>query len=233
MSSRVLVVSKNLRLREQFVHWLNEAGHPCLVCADFRSARQELDVTIPELLITDVRLDAFNGLHLVIWTRAQGMPTKSILIGEPDFVLQREADREGAVYLSPPFQQQEFMVTVASILARYHPIRRSPRKAVRLDAVIDGIEVSVVNLSYEGLGIEIPEQESRILPMFFTLNLPGVPIACRLQRVWIRKSPTSPRSLRCGAVLPMPDSDVASPWRHLVDTIPSPLAVVSQAAVKE
>ena len=66
-------------------------------CSDFQTARLRLLVHPPDLLVTNLRLQAYNGLHLV--HLAAGMPTRCIAFGdEDDLVLAREVQAAGAFY---------------------------------------------------------------------------------------------------------------------------------------
>lgn len=232
MLPRILVVTNNRDLRDAVTRWLSAAGYSVVSATDFKSARRELDTLHPELLISDVKLEAYNGLHLVIWIRGRGLSTRSVLIGEPDFVLQREADREGATFLSPPLREADLLAVVASILSRYYPARRSPRKQVTLDAMVDGVPASVIDLSYEGLRLELRDAESLILPHFFTVRLSEYQIACRLQRVWTGRLAGAPGVLRCGATFPRQDSPSSDAWRDLVDAVPGSMLPAAQSTAR-
>lgn len=232
MLPRALVVTSNRDLRDEVMRWLLAAGYSAVPATDFKSARQELDTLHPELLISDVKLEAYNGLHLVIWIRGRGLSTRAVLIGEPDSVLQREAEREGAAFLSPPLQEAELLSVVSSILTRFRPARRSPRKQVTLDATVDGVPASVTDLSYEGLRIELSDAESIILPHFFTVRLPEFQIACRLQRVWTGRPAGAPGVLRCGAVFPRHDSPGPDVWRDLVDALPGSMLTIARSTAR-
>jgi DNA-binding NtrC family response regulator len=66
-------------------------------CADFRTARARLVAKPPDLLVTNIRLERFNGLHLVYV--AAGSPTRCLVYArEHDPVLAREALAAGAFY---------------------------------------------------------------------------------------------------------------------------------------
>lgn len=66
-------------------------------CADFRAARARLVTRPPDLLITNLRLEQYNGLHLVCLTA--GTQTRSIVYStHHDLVLAREAQNIGAFY---------------------------------------------------------------------------------------------------------------------------------------
>ena len=65
--------------------------------ADFQAARTRLLVKPPDLLVTNLRLEAYNGLHLV--HLAAELPTRCIAYGEDhDLVLAREVQAAGAFY---------------------------------------------------------------------------------------------------------------------------------------
>jgi DNA-binding response OmpR family regulator len=221
-SRRVLVVSKNYHQRDQLVRWLASDGYEPVAVGEFKEARHELDTHSPDLLVADVKLDAYNGLHLAIWGRGKGLSTRTILIGEPDLVLQKEAERERAAYLTPPLEQKAFLAAVASLLSSYNPARRSPRKRVLLEAQVDGVRASLVDLSYEGLRLEVRNAEAITLPSFFTVHVPAHDMACRVQRVWMGRPSSARDILWCGAVLPGLSQDAAATasWRHFVDAVP-------------
>jgi len=66
-------------------------------CADFRAARARLVARPPDLLVTNIRLERFNGLHLVYV--AAGSPTRCLVyVTEHDPVLAREVLAAGAFY---------------------------------------------------------------------------------------------------------------------------------------
>jgi PleD family two-component response regulator len=66
-------------------------------CSDFRVARARLLARPPDLLVTNLRLERFNGLHLVYLTR--GTRTRSIVYStQHDMGLAREARAAGASY---------------------------------------------------------------------------------------------------------------------------------------
>jgi DNA-binding NtrC family response regulator len=68
-------------------------------CTDFRSARARLVAKPPDLLVTNIRLERFNGLHLVYV--AAGHPTRCLVYAtEHDPVLAREVLAAGAFYES-------------------------------------------------------------------------------------------------------------------------------------
>jgi response regulator of citrate/malate metabolism len=68
-------------------------------CSDFRTARRQLFQHPPDLLVTNVYLQEFNGLHLVHLAATAALKTRSIVYAkELDLGLAREAQAAGAFY---------------------------------------------------------------------------------------------------------------------------------------
>lgn len=66
-------------------------------CAEFQGARTRLLTNPPDALVTNLRLQAYNGLHLVLLAAATS--TRCLVYAEPDdLILAREAQRLGAFY---------------------------------------------------------------------------------------------------------------------------------------
>ena len=59
---------------------MREAGYGVTATADFQEAKRLLDAHGPDLLIADVRLGPFNGLHLVIRTHFRYPVFRAILL---------------------------------------------------------------------------------------------------------------------------------------------------------
>jgi DNA-binding NtrC family response regulator len=68
---------------------------------DFRSARTHLFSKRYDWLVTNIRLDAYNGLHLVHLAETARLPIRSLVYADRrDLVLAREAQQAGAFYES-------------------------------------------------------------------------------------------------------------------------------------
>jgi DNA-binding NtrC family response regulator len=99
---RVLVVAPSAQVASTVLTVLSSAGFQAARLTDFRDAREALDADPPDLLITEVRLGAYNGLHLAIRARGRGLPTPIIVVGPSDAILEAEARRQEAFYLESP-----------------------------------------------------------------------------------------------------------------------------------
>ncbi len=99
---RVLAVDSHKKwldaLRERWTHMAEVE-----VCTEFSIARARLfEVPPPDLLVTNLRLGPFNGLHLVFLAQSANLPTTCLTYGAQtnptDVALAREAQLAGAFY---------------------------------------------------------------------------------------------------------------------------------------
>ena len=68
-------------------------------CHDFLSARSQLLSSAPDILVTNLRLGEYNGLHLVLLAASDRGATRSIIYSDrPDPYLIREARALGAFF---------------------------------------------------------------------------------------------------------------------------------------
>jgi DNA-binding NtrC family response regulator len=101
---RILIVDDDLPLLDALERALRQAGQRAVVAlSTFADARRILHDNRFDVLITDVRLGAFNGLQLAVLARDQYPDIQLIVFsGFDDPVLRQEAEQLGAVYLVKP-----------------------------------------------------------------------------------------------------------------------------------
>ena len=215
-AERILLVAPSERLASTIGPRLEAAGYEVVRQPEFVEARAALH-TRPDLVITEIKLGPYNGLHLAILAGSSGTP--AIVIGDPDAVLQGEAERQGAAYLTSPVDLDHLIVVVGDLLTAAGHKRRSPRKRVpELDALVDNTHVRVFDVSHEGMRIEAVGGGDT-LPATFIIRLPMFDFQCRVERVWISPAQKGDGTW-CGATLSPSDIDTALAWRALVDKLP-------------
>lgn len=74
------------------------AGFRVLPLSDFTAARHELYACRPEVLVANVRLGAFNGIHLAYLAKINNPETRALIYGEYDRMLAGEVQSAGAFY---------------------------------------------------------------------------------------------------------------------------------------
>lgn len=98
---------------------LGAAGFTVIGAATYKEALPLLLAATPSLLITEVRLGAYNGLQLAIRGRAE-RPGIALIVasGFHDAVLQRESEQFGATFVEKPVTPEELFAAVQRTLAR-------------------------------------------------------------------------------------------------------------------
>jgi DNA-binding NtrC family response regulator len=96
----VLLVDPDEAVRTGLGRILAAAGHAVVICRGFEEGRRYLETQIPHAIVTDVRLGAFNGLHLVSLAK-QKAPTIAAVVysGHEDSGIGSDAVMQGATYL--------------------------------------------------------------------------------------------------------------------------------------
>jgi DNA-binding NtrC family response regulator len=114
----VLVVDDDRQVLKYLTELLREAGFDTMTCERFTDAKAILQTTRPDLLLTDIRLGAYNGLQLAIFaqTRHPGIPIV-VLTGYEDPTLRKEAIASGATFLVKPVRREELLGKIDAALA--------------------------------------------------------------------------------------------------------------------
>jgi DNA-binding response OmpR family regulator len=85
---------------------------------DFQLAKERLKTGLVDVLITDVRLGAFNGLQLVVRAKATSPDVVAVVLtGFDDQVLHQEAVGVGAHFLLKPIRVEQLL----QLLNAVHP----------------------------------------------------------------------------------------------------------------
>jgi len=98
-SPRAILVEPDHDYASRLVTSARSVGWDTVVHDTFAEARQALAKATPDVLVSNIRLGAFNGIQLAYLTRASA-PGAGIILYSPidDHVLVREARNAGAFY---------------------------------------------------------------------------------------------------------------------------------------
>jgi DNA-binding response OmpR family regulator len=216
---QVLIVDDDRPWLEAVSELVRRAGHEVSSAASFNEAVQLLGRLRPDLLITDVRLGEYNGLYLVVRSRATHPSMASIVVsGFPDEVLEREAKHYGArAFLIKPVAAATLLALIDEIDAERRR-RKWPRKdlPVGLDVLVNGAPARIVNVSYGGFRLEV--EPAVDLGDALDVRLPDVGLELRAAPVWKRPTPTTTGQLYGAMVLEMP-AEARARWQGLVDSV--------------
>jgi DNA-binding NtrC family response regulator len=129
----LLIVAPSPALAENLISWVVPEGYRPSVATTFQSANRHLR-THPQVLITQVRLHEYNGLHLALNARKAGIP--AVVVGDADSVLARDAEQVGATFISRDELDREQILTLLQNLVPDNPHRRDGDDAPAPPAVI-------------------------------------------------------------------------------------------------
>ena len=122
MPHTILIVEDDLTALRALAAILAREGYDTIQASAFEDAKRLLDDLLPDLLIVDVRLGAFNGLQLLLRHRFRRPDGAALVMtGFPDAVLETEARRQGAAFLLKPVEPAELLRRIAELLQRVRP----------------------------------------------------------------------------------------------------------------
>lgn len=200
--------------RAAFLEWLSLAGYEPIPMLDIDSVGRDLSSRPIEALIADVSLVSAAELPRIVKTLGVNRPL--VLVGNPEDAIE-DVPRDAA-WIDRPVTRDTFLLSVALALAEGRPARRSPRKLVpRLMSSIDGVSSKVVDVSAEGVRLEITGASPSSLPPYFTLRVPGFGVAAKVKRVWIAMPAQG--ALWCGGIIERQAAS-STAWNKFVHNAP-------------
>src|SRR5688572_14751304 len=114
MAFRLLVVDDDPGVRRYLSTLLAAAGYEIVTAADIPSAMHVMAAKGADLLITDVRLDGYNGLHLV--AMAPDPIPSVVLTAYDDAAVEAEARQLGAEFFLKPVDADVLLSAIARLL---------------------------------------------------------------------------------------------------------------------
>ena len=219
----VLVVDGIRSTRAASVGALSGAGYGCMSASTFAEARAHLADSAPDLLVTAVRLGAYNGLELVL-RRFLSDPSQRAIVTDivHDPVLEHEARCAGAVYVVAPISPGDLLGLVADQL-RSH--RGDDRRHLGRAPLGEWVQIAIgeataelVDVSYGGWGLHLTGAASERVAKGVTLRIAPVPQPVHGRLAW-----TAPGAatdvIACGFRLAEANPFAQAAWRRWVDRV--------------
>jgi hypothetical protein len=198
------------------MEWLDAAGYEPRPMLDLDSLARDLESRPIEVLIADAMLTRPVDLPLVIKTLTTNRPL--ILVGNSGTAPQGII--RDATWLDRPVSIDDLKMAVALALAEGRPARRSRRKSVTyLHSTVDGVAAHIVDVSYEGVRLQLNGAQPSALAPYFTMRVPGFGVASVVKRVWVAQPGAG--AVMCGGIIERILSNSKGNWKDLVDTAPS------------
>ena len=197
------------------MEWLKQADYEPLPMLDIDSVGRDLTTRPIEALIADVSLVSKVTLPRLVKTLGPNRPI--VLVGDAGKAIE-DVPRD-ATWIARPMTRDNFTMSIALALAEGRPARRSPRRLVpHLHSSVDGVSSKIMDVSNEGVRLEITGASTSILPPFFTLRVPGFGVNAKVKRVWVA---TPKRGTTwCGGIIEKhPSSEIA--WNKFLENAPA------------
>ena len=159
--AHILAVDDDDRLRELLKRFLAREGHDVTTAKDAASARKLMATMSFDLVILDVMMPGEDGLSLLKSVREKKHDTPVILLTARGLPAERiEGLRIGADdYLSKPFEPEELLLRIASILKRAVP--EAPVEEIKLSGMV--FHVARGELRKDGRIVRLTEREMQLL----------------------------------------------------------------------
>jgi CheY-like chemotaxis protein len=195
MARSILVVQHDVPAQRHVAACLEEAGYHVIEARTYLDARRTLETRPPDLLITDVRLDGYNGLQLLA-TSPERVPA-IVFTNLPDPVLEADARALGADYLLKPVSRALLLSRVAALLGGLAIEKKTfaSRRVgfrTRLNAEVlaqaGGCQAQILELSDRGVRIEIADVAGASLPHLFRLTVPPSGTEVLAKAIWKRRT---------------------------------------------
>jgi DNA-binding response OmpR family regulator len=217
MPFKILIVDDDEPTRVGLAMLLEDAGYATITAGTVPTAIRLLTEAHPDLLIVDIRLEEYNGLHLVA-VRPEPIPAV-VLTGFADPAIEADARRLGAEFLLKPISAPALTALVRRLLSESQmgsAIRRWPRKTVMREVRVDVDDTAarVLDVSYGGVCVEMRRSAGAGPPGAFRMFLPHADIPVPVEVVWSRRRDAT--TWLCGGMVA--DAAAAS-WRTVVDAI--------------
>jgi len=218
MPQKILIVDDDEPTRAGLAMLFADAGFETVTAGTVPTAIKLLSDEQPDLLLVDIRLDQYNGLHLVAM-RKEPIPAV-VLTGFDDPAIEADARRLGAEFLLKPVAPSILIALVKRLLSdgRMGPSmpRRWPRRPVMQPVRVDIADASarVLDVSYGGVCVEMQSSVGAGPPGRFRLIVPPADLSVPVEVVWSRRRDAT--TWLCGGMV---QDNADTNWRTVVDSL--------------
>lgn len=219
MPALIILVNTDSRVLRHTEAMLSEGGYLVAALTSFAEAKKLLETVMPDLLIADIRLDAFNGLQLAVRSHLEH-PDVPIIVTHTveDPLAEAEANRQGAAFIAAPLENPSFLPQVQAALTRRRggklaPIRRWFRKRAPglVEVTAGDARAQIIDMSYGGTRLAF--SDSCEIPATFDITVLPAGVTVKAHPIWTGRLEAD-RRFQCGAEL----VDSGDDWQQFVDS---------------
>lgn len=215
---RVIIALSDRAESAALAEWLAADGFEPVRRPTPQSAVEEMRTHTFDVLIADASVNGRPPLRAEGRLRRAGTP--AILVGNT--APQRgETVTSQPMYLARPLERAVLICYINMAILEGSPLRRSERKMVNgLAATVNGVPARILDVSTEGVRIEMLREKRAALPPYFVVRVPMMGVGVNVRRVWARAAVGSPNLWYGGSLLPNRSAAIQG-WKSLIETIPT------------
>jgi len=230
-SPRVGVACPRSGERTAIADWLRAAGFEPVILVDACFVASELTGQPPVLIVADASLLTPHFIQAM----RKGDPNRPILaIGDEGDPGEELLVRKAVGFHVRPLTEPALLLAVSLAQAESRSLRRSERRSVpRLATTIEGATAVLLDVSNEGLRLEVDAKGGAKLSPQFVVHVPLLRMAVPVQRVWVKSAAQGAvRKVQCGATLLATDERTLRAWQRLADPAAGRIVAPRPAAAK-
>jgi len=226
MGDSVLIVDSQPTQLDMCARTLTTIGYDVTAVTTFEGAKRRLAAPQPlTLLIADIRLGPYNGLHVALRARSLH-PRICIIITDRayDPMLERQARQIGAMYVVKPVSAAKVAELVTQLLKGHTDSSATGRRWHRINlsnplrAAVGALPVRLVDMSYGGVRLKFQTNPGGHLPDRMEVLLSDRDLCVTIHPVWERAADDRDGWL-CGGEVIVADNGPAQEWRRFVDSL--------------
>jgi AmiR/NasT family two-component response regulator len=220
-SPRIVITTPDLRESSNFADWMDAEGFTPIRKILPAAAASEVQSRACDLLIADITVAVRDKLFEALRTSPHNRRTPIVLVGGGDEDERARADMWHAFYVERPVDGASLVCAASMAMLEGRPVRRFPRKSIdRFQAVVNDVPAYIVDVSKEGLRLEIPRDRKASPPLpHFKVRIPMVGLALTVQRVWASSRDSG--AFACGGALAQNRPKATQGWQAFVDAVPT------------
>jgi len=222
-----LVVDADHAERHNTVKALRGAGFTVTSADTFALGKSLLLSIKPQLVVADIKLGAYNGLHLAAYC-SLAVPSIPVIATHEayDAALDADAGRLSAVYVVRTPTREGLIRAACKLLESGEHVvaRRSDRKQAPAQTTVQvaASNAEVLDVSYGGARLKLPEparldDTQHEPPVAFDVVFPDLDLSLHAMRVWAVRDDRG--GWFCGTEFAWDDSTQLLRWREFVDSV--------------
>jgi CheY-like chemotaxis protein len=218
----VLVVTPDGTERAAMLAALGSAQVDMSSASDYVSGIARLEIATPDLLITVVRRDGFNGLSLVEAGSARKPRMAAVVVHDSPEMARQCAAMPSTCAIVRHIDRANSATELVRVVAEALTLRerrRWSRTMLQVPWVVSLLSgrARVLDVSYGGIQLEVNSRHEWSLPALFQIVLPTMG-SLNAQRVWSRPAGAS-GMVSCGAEVDPVSLRRILRWRRMVDAL--------------